>query len=118
MDYENDAVDHPHYYERGGIECIDAIEAALTPEEFRGFLKGNIFKHIWRDGLKPHTDDAGKARWYADRLAAHGKCLACDPDGIRTVGAVDDEPRKHCETVRPGYWKRYDFGAHDDVEED
>jgi hypothetical protein len=37
---EHDPVNHPAYYTSGAVECIDAIQAALTPEEFRGFLKG------------------------------------------------------------------------------
>jgi hypothetical protein len=39
---------NPEHYRQGGIECIDAIEAALTPEEFRGYCKGNAMKYIWR----------------------------------------------------------------------
>ena len=46
-----DAVNSPEHY-LGKIECIDAIEAALTPEEFRGFCKGNIIKYIFRERLK------------------------------------------------------------------
>ena len=35
-----DLINQPLHYCQGGIECIDAIEAALTPEEFRGYCKG------------------------------------------------------------------------------
>ena len=35
-----DPVDKPMHYAAGSVECIDAIEAQLTPEEFRGYLKG------------------------------------------------------------------------------
>ena len=62
-----DAVNHPAHYTKGGIECIDAIQAALTPEEFRGYCKGNALKYIWRNGKKaPGTEvqDAEKAIWY------------------------------------------------------
>ena len=34
------------HYRHGEIECIDAIQAALTPEEFRGFCKGNVLKYV------------------------------------------------------------------------
>lgn len=66
-----DPVNHPAHYTSGGIECIDAIEAALTPEEFRGFCKGNALKYVWRAGKKDdaHTD-IRKAAWYLDRLPA------------------------------------------------
>ena len=53
----------------GGIETIDVIEAQLTPEEFRGYLKGNVVKYLTRIGYK---DDAGKdvdkMVWYALKL--------------------------------------------------
>ena len=44
------------------------MEAVLTPEEFKGFLKGNIIKYSMRAGRKDGTDDAGKARHYAQKL--------------------------------------------------
>lgn len=60
---------NPSHYKQGGIECIDAIEAALTPEEFRGFLKGTTFKYLWRCNHKGRTiEDLKKAQWYLDRL--------------------------------------------------
>jgi hypothetical protein len=63
-----DLVNHPPHYNRGGIECIDAIEAALTPEEFRGYCKGNVYKYLWRERHKGGDRDIGKARWYIERL--------------------------------------------------
>lgn len=65
----HDPVNHPSHYTSGSIECIDAIEAALTPEEFRGFCKGNSIKYVWRSNLKGnHDQDLSKARWYLDRV--------------------------------------------------
>lgn len=64
-----DTVNHPsHYTDGGGIECIEAIEAQQTLEEFRGYLKGNIAKYIWRERHKGGTESLKKARWYLDRL--------------------------------------------------
>lgn len=60
-----DEVNHPEHYTHGSIECIDAIQAALTPEEFRGYLKGNIIKYIWRERLKKGV---GKAQWYINKM--------------------------------------------------
>jgi hypothetical protein len=37
-----DPVNHPAHYTQGKVECIDAIESMLTPEEYRGFLKGAL----------------------------------------------------------------------------
>lgn len=58
----------PHYQSAKGIESIDAIEAALTPEEFRGFLRGNCLKYLWRCEKKGGTEDLKKAAWYLNRL--------------------------------------------------
>ena len=33
----NDEVNHPSHYNNGKIECIEAIEAASTQEEFEGY---------------------------------------------------------------------------------
>lgn len=66
---KHDAVSHPAHYTAGTIECIDAIEAALTPEEYRGYLKGQIFKYNWRLGRKDEpVQEAGKLLWYGERL--------------------------------------------------
>ena len=64
----NDMVNHPSHYANGGIECIEAIEAQLTPEEYRGFLKGNVAKYVWREKNKGGVESLKKAQWYLDRL--------------------------------------------------
>lgn len=66
----NDPVNKPAHYSLNhkGIEAIQAIEAALTPEEFRGFLKGNILKYTWREKYKNGLEDNKKAVWYANKL--------------------------------------------------
>ncbi|QJC52741.1 DUF3310 domain-containing protein [Paenibacillus albicereus] len=60
----SDQVNHPSHYNAGGIECIEAIRAALTPEEFRGFVKGNAIKYCWRSNHKNGDEDIKKAAWY------------------------------------------------------
>ena len=45
MSKKKDLVNHPPHYNQGDIECIDAIEAMLSPEEFIGYLRGNSFKY-------------------------------------------------------------------------
>lgn len=67
-DAKPDLVNHPPHYTQGGIECADALEAALTPEEFRGFLKGNIIKYLWRERHKNGRLDIEKSQWYLNRL--------------------------------------------------
>lgn len=63
-----DMVNQPPHYTQAGIECIDGIEAALTPEEFRGFCKGNAMKYGWRERHKGGDEDLKKAQWYLNRL--------------------------------------------------
>ena len=61
---ESDAVDHPSHYCQGEIECIKAIEASMTPEEFHGYCKGNVIKYIWRFREKNGLEDLKKAQVY------------------------------------------------------
>ena len=62
-----DAVNHPSHY-AGEIECIDAMEAMLTPEQFIGYLRGNAFKYQWRYENKGGITDLEKAQWYLNKL--------------------------------------------------
>jgi len=67
-DIKEDLVNHPSHYTDGNIECIEAIEAQLTPEEYRGYLKGNVAKYIWREKNKGGIQSLQKAQWYLTRL--------------------------------------------------
>lgn len=67
------AVQHPEHYTAGEVECIDAIQAALTPEEFAGYCKGNVMKYIWREKLKGGVVDLRKAAWYLRKLVGDGE---------------------------------------------
>jgi len=64
---EVDMVNAPPHYRQGGIECIDAIRAALTPEEFRGYCKGNAIKYIWRERYKGGNESMDKADYYLNK---------------------------------------------------
>lgn len=70
---KEETIDHPPHYNQGDIECIDAIKAALTPEEFRGFCKGNSLKYVWRERYKNGGKDLEKSNWYLLRLIASGE---------------------------------------------
>lgn len=63
-----DVVNSPSHYTTGEVECIDAIQSALTVEEWRGYLKGNIFKYIWRERHKGGGVSVAKAEWYLKLL--------------------------------------------------
>lgn len=60
-----DAVLQPKHYMQGSHECIDEIRAMLSPEEFKGFLKGNVIKYRYRANLKNGKEDLAKADNYA-----------------------------------------------------
>lgn len=62
-------INNPDHYTHGQIECIDAIQSALTPEEFKGFLKGNIIKYLWREKHKGGLKDVNKSQWYLEKLS-------------------------------------------------
>ena len=63
-----DPVEKPIHYAASSVECIEAIEAQLTPEEFRGYLKGNVAKYMWRERTKGGKESLQKARWYLNKL--------------------------------------------------
>ena len=66
---KNDNVNSPAHYRQGGIECIEAIKASMSEEEFRDYLKGNVMKYIWRYEHKGRAiEDIEKAMWYLNRL--------------------------------------------------
>lgn len=57
------------HYKDMAIQPWDLMQAVLTPEEFRGFLKGNAIKYLMRDGKKPGAeDDQKKAAHYLAKL--------------------------------------------------
>ena len=62
-----DKVNKPAHYE-GSIECIEAIKSSMSAEAFKGYLKGNIQKYIWRFDRKGGVEDLQKAEWYLKRL--------------------------------------------------
>ena len=64
-----DFVNSPPHYNYGKIECIEAIEESMTPESFKGYLKGNTLKYLWRYERKGKAvQDLEKAQWYLNKL--------------------------------------------------
>ncbi|MFZ6872844.1 DUF3310 domain-containing protein [Undibacterium sp. Di27W] len=66
---EHDPVNTPQHYTAGGIEFIDILRAKLTPEELRGYFKGNVIKYVIRAELKDGLQDYQKCARYANWLA-------------------------------------------------
>ena len=57
------------HYKNMAIQPWDVMQAVLTPEEFQGYLKGNVLKYALRAGKKAGADDdADKAKHYAQKL--------------------------------------------------
>lgn len=67
-------INHPKHY--GGddlYEVTKVLEARLTPEEFRGFCKGNNIKYTLRAEDKHGMRDYEAAAWYAQRYIDYEK---------------------------------------------
>lgn len=60
------------HYKTMRLQPWAVMQAILTPEEFAGFLKGNVIKYSMRAGLKD-SDDYGKAEHYMQKLAEVGR---------------------------------------------
>lgn len=85
-----DTIKSPAHYTQGGIECKDAIKAALTDEEYRGWVKASAIAYIWRERHKGGMQDLEKAHemlgWLVDDCGGIrvdyaplivGRCAAC-----------------------------------------
>lgn len=74
---KSDSVNRPAHYCRGGLECIEVIKAELTPEQYIGYLYGNVTKYLWRYQYKNGLEDLKKAahylRWLQEAYAEAGE---------------------------------------------
>jgi len=64
-------VNSPDHYNSNTIETIDLIRDSMETEEYRGYLKGNIFKYVSRYRYKEKENpvkDLLKAQWYLNKL--------------------------------------------------
>jgi hypothetical protein len=66
----DDLVNSPKHYGFGKVECIEAISESMTKEAFKGYLKGNCLKYLWRYERKEKepAQDLKKAQWYLAKL--------------------------------------------------
>lgn len=64
----DDVVSKPAHYNNYEMETIEAIKGQSTPDEFSGFLKGNIIKYIARYKFKNGVEDLEKAKFYLSVL--------------------------------------------------
>jgi hypothetical protein len=61
-------VTQPDHYNKGAIEAIEAIKASMHPQEYKGYLKGNCLKYLWRYEYKNGVEDLRKAKVYLEWL--------------------------------------------------
>ena len=80
---------NPAHYQKGGVECIEAIEASMTTEAFKGFLKGNCIKYLYRYENKNGIEDLKKAEWYLLRLS-EALSVNYDPDDYQLPSGCPD----------------------------
>lgn len=68
-DKKEDLTNPSYYNVEGASQPIEDMEALMTPEQFEGFLWGNIIKYSKRFGRKGDKIlTLGKIIWYAERL--------------------------------------------------
>lgn len=66
-----DNVNSPSHYTQAGIECIDAITAAVSGKTgIEAVCVANVIKYLWRYELKNGLEDVKKAQWYLNRLVS------------------------------------------------
>jgi len=64
-----DAVNRPSYYNKGGIECIDAVTAAISNlKGVEAHMTASALQYLWRWKEKNGAEDLRKARWFLDKL--------------------------------------------------
>lgn len=67
-----DAVKQPKHYKKSedAIECIDAIKSSMDTDQWRGYLKGNVQKYVWRYENHPNgkVQSLEKAKVYLQWL--------------------------------------------------
>ncbi len=88
-----DNVLQPKHYIQGSHECIEEIKAMLTPDEFKGFLKGNVIKYRYRANLKNGEEDLAKADNYAYYLI-NGHFKKADLNSKNNVNEQNEQKSK------------------------
>jgi hypothetical protein len=64
----NDRQEGGEHYKSMSMQPWDVMQAWMTPEEFRGFLWGNVIKYGARWQKKGGVEDLKKQRHYLDKL--------------------------------------------------
>lgn len=88
----NDPVHHPPHYQRGGLECKDAMAAMLTPDQLVGYWYGCSIKYLFRWPAKHKTVD-GKI----DDIRKAQECLGLMAEALESRR---DEAQERVEGLR------------------
>jgi len=63
---------NPSHYQRDGMECIEAIEAAVQNlSGAEAYATGSAIKYLWRWKEKGGIDDLNKAKWFIQKMVDH-----------------------------------------------
>lgn len=100
-----DNVNSPSHYTQAGIECIDAITAAVSGKSgIEAVCVANVIKYLWRYELKNGVEDVKKAQWYLNRLVSEleSKPTECEHDWHQ---AIDEDFREcvKCQAIEDVY---------------
>ena len=64
-------VDRGQLDQKTSSKMFDAIEESMSSHAFKGYLKGNCLKYLWRYDYKgKQVEDLQKAGWYLRKLTA------------------------------------------------
>ena len=87
---------NPKHYKRDGIECINAIKAALV-DGFPDYLRGNVLKYLWRYKERNGVEDLRKARQYLEWLIEESSTLdqAIETPSDESSDETDQDDHPH-----------------------
>lgn len=72
---------NPQHYQRNGMECIDAIKAAVQNlSGAEAYCTGSAIKYLWRWKEKGGKDDLRKAMWFINDMIAEIEDLEYQQD--------------------------------------
>ena len=74
----------PHYMQ-SAVQPIEYMELTMTPEQYEGYLLGNVIKYVSRYRHKNGLEDLRKAEVYMGWLVDHVS------DNQNTVDALKDD---------------------------
>jgi NTP pyrophosphatase (non-canonical NTP hydrolase) len=91
------------YYDAGGIEVLDVIRAKLTPDQYKGWLLGNLIKYSCRANHKnQYARDVEKMDFYGTELFE-----TLDDGGLdgRVMDLANWQDEIHKNAKAHGWWE-------------